>query len=54
MTSNGNGHNRLWAIVMLLVGALLSLATYLVQSQINGINARLDRITTYVLDHQPK
>ena len=50
---NGNGHQaRLWALVAVVVGGLLGVCGWLVSREFDRLEARMDRVTNYVLERQ--
>jgi hypothetical protein len=49
----GNGHSRLWALAVALVGALVALVGVGLQRELTTINHRLDRLSDYVLQNLP-
>ena len=50
---NGNGHHqRLWALALLALTVLLGVCGWLVSREFDRLEARMDRVTDYVLERQ--
>lgn len=47
-----DGTDRAWQLTLAVLAALVGLVAWLLQHELAQINARLDRITTYVLEHR--
>ena len=43
---------RWWQISAAVIAVLVALVAWLLEREFNQLNARLDRITDYVLEHQ--
>lgn len=49
--TTGNGGARLWQLLIAVLAIMVGCIAWLLQREFETINARLDRITQYVLEH---
>lgn len=50
--NNGNGHHtRLWQVAIAVLLALFGTVGWLFQREVDALNARIDRVVGYVLEH---